>query len=187
MDLLHFFIAAFALLILPGPTNTVLALSAEGLTPLRFTSLLAIVVSAYAAVVIAVSGIGGPLLHEHPAIAQGVKLLAATWVLYLAFKLWAPNTANAPVAIGRKQLFVTTLLNPKAIIIGLTMMPSPAGAISPAALGVFVPTVIATSSVWLTVGRLVVGRSTGMPRIARRLGAAILVMFSITLTVSAIS
>ncbi|WFU13359.1 hypothetical protein QA646_29580 (plasmid) [Rhizobium sp. CB3090] len=113
MDISHFFIAAFALLILPGPTNTVLAFSAEGLTPLRFTSLLAIAVSAYAAVVIAVSGIGGPLRHEHRTITQGVKLLAATWVSYLAIKLWAPYTANAACGYWRKATVCDYLAEPE--------------------------------------------------------------------------
>ena len=81
----------------------------------------------YLIVVVPLATIAGSLLEGRPALAIALRLAAALWVLFLAIRLWrvsavqkSPDSAS-PVTIG--QVFVTTLLNPKAPIIGLVIMP----------------------------------------------------------------
>ncbi|MBB3593793.1 threonine/homoserine/homoserine lactone efflux protein [Rhizobium sp. BK529] len=124
MNLPTFVIAAFSLPVLPGPTNAALALASTALTVRRSLSLVAAVVLRYLAIIIPVSSIAAPLLEGRPAVAVVIKLISAIWVLYLALKLWGLAPATGANALGIGQLFITTPLNPKAIIIGLTLMPA---------------------------------------------------------------
>ncbi|GAA3101926.1 threonine transporter RhtB [Rhizobium viscosum] len=185
MNLPTFAIAVFSLLILPGPTNAVLALASTALTIWRSLSLITAVVLAYLAIIVPVSNGAAPLLNGHPGIASIVKLISAIWVLYLALKLWVPAPADRQNRLGVGQLFITTLLNPKAIIIGLTLAPAVQAGI-PAAMATFVGCVTATSAIWLGLGSLLVGRHAEMPVLARHCGCAVLVAFSLTLAISAL-
>lgn len=183
MDLVAFAISAFALLILPGPTNAMLVMASQGLAPARMGALLAAVLAAYLSVIVPVSAFAVPYLHDNPAVFQGVKLISATWVLYLALKLWGligPAQASGP---GFGQLFLTTLLNPKGLIVGLTMLPS-RGAFAPDAIVAFLIAAAATSSAWLALGRLILGGQPQMPVLARRCGSAALMAFAAMFTVS---
>ena len=185
MNLPTFAIAVFSLLILPGPTNAVLAMASTALTVRRFLSLIAAVVLAYLATVGPVSSIAAPLLNDHPGIASIIKLISAIWVLYLAIKLWAPAPAGGRNRLGSVQLFITTLLNPKAIIIGLTLVPAVETGI-PAAMVAFVCCVTVTSAIWLGLGSLLVGRRAQVPPLARHCGCVVLVALSVTLAISAL-
>lgn len=185
MNLPTFVIAVFSLLILPGPTNAVLALASTALTVWRSLSLIAAVVLAYLAIIVPVSSIAAPLLYGHPGIASIVKLISAIWVLYLALKLRVPAPAGGRDTLGVGQLFITTLLNPKAIIIGLTLVPAVQAGI-PAAMAILVCSLTVTSAIWLGLGSLLVGRHAQMPPLARHCGCAVLVAFSLTLAISAL-
>ena len=183
MDLVAFAISAFALLILPGPTNAMLVMASPGLPPARMGVLLAAVLTAYLCVIVPVSAFAVPYLHDHPAVFQGVKLISATWVLYLALKLWGLNGYTQPFQPGFGQLFLTTLLNPKGLIVGLTMLPSQ-GAFAPDAIAAFLIAAAATSSAWLALGRLVLAGQQQLPLLARRCGSAALMAFAAMLTIS---
>ncbi|NKL36832.1 threonine transporter RhtB [Rhizobium leguminosarum bv. viciae] len=184
MYLLPFAAGVFALLILPGPTNAILAMASQGLTAGRAIMLLGTVAAAYLAIVVPVSGLAGPFLHQHPLVAQGIKLASAAWVSYLALRLWGAGSIPIEVVTVR-QLAITTLLNPKALIIGLTMMP-PAGDVSAtAATATLTFVVLFASSIWLSTGRIVLGSEKQMPLLARRCGSATLLVFSAVLTLSA--
>ncbi|SEI18808.1 hypothetical protein SAMN05216228_104238 [Rhizobium tibeticum] len=62
---------------------------------------------------------------------------------------------------------MTTLLNPKALIIALTMIAPNQGCLPIAAVGSFSAVAVLTSTIWLLVGRMVLGSSNGMPLVAR--------------------
>ncbi|MGR9179294.1 threonine transporter RhtB (plasmid) [Rhizobium leguminosarum] len=184
MHLLPFAASVFALLILPGPTNAILAMASQGLTAGRAIMLLGTVVSAYLAIVVPASGLAGPFLQAHPLVAQSVKLASATWVFYLALRLWGVGSSPAEIVTGR-QLAITTLFNPKALIIGLTMMPPAQEASGIAATATLAFVVLFTSSIWVSTGRIVLGSEKQMPLLARRCGSATLLVFSAVLTLSA--
>lgn len=186
MHLLPFAAGVFTLLILPGPTNAILAMASQGLTVGRAIVLLVTVLSAYLAIIFPASGLAGSFLRDYPLVSQGVKLVSATWVLYLALRLWGVGSSHVE-AVCLRQLAVTTLLNPKALIIGLTMVP-PAQDITPAAsIAALTSAVLAASAIWLSVGRVILGGEKRIPLLARRCGSLTLVAFSAMLTFSAVS
>ena len=184
MHLFPFAAGVFALLILPGPTNAILAMASQGLTAGRAVMLLGTVVAAYLAIVVPASGLAGPFLNQHPLVAQGVKLASATWVFYLALRLWGSGSSPTEVVTVR-QLAITTLLNPKALIIGLTMMPSAQEVSGIDATAALAFVVLFASLIWLSTGRIVLGSEKEMPLLARRCGSATLLVFSAALTLSA--
>ncbi|EJZ19045.1 hypothetical protein RCCGEPOP_22337 [Rhizobium sp. Pop5] len=159
-------------------------MASQGLTVPRAITLLATVVFAYLAIVLPISSLAGPFLRAHPAVAQGVKLASATWMSYLALRLW--GIGSAPVAaVGVRQLVITTLLNPKALIIGLTMVPRAPQASQMATIATLASAVMAASSIWLSIGRIVLGDEKQMPLLARRCGSAALAVFCAMLIFSA--
>lgn len=186
MTLFAFCLAVFPLLILPGPTNALLTLASHGLTGNRLVSLLGTVLAAYLIIIVPVSGIVGPFLLAHPAVAQLVRIVAAIWVLSLALKLWKADPDGNGADVGLTHLFITTLLNPKAIIIGLTMVPAVQAPLDLTVL-CFAASVSLTSACWIFLGKIVTGLSQGIRRLASRCGSAVLVAFSITLAVSAVA
>ncbi|MBB2701176.1 UNVERIFIED_ORG: threonine/homoserine/homoserine lactone efflux protein [Rhizobium esperanzae] len=186
VHLLPFAAGVFTLLILPGPTNAILAMASQGLTAGRAIALLATVLCAYLAIVLPASSLASSFLRDHPLVAQGVKLVSATWVLYLALRLWGIGSSGVIETVGLRQLALTTLLNPKAIIIGLTMVPSTKEISTTASIAILTVVVLAVSSIWLTIGRVILGREKQMPPFARRCGSATLVAFSAVLTFSAV-
>jgi threonine/homoserine/homoserine lactone efflux protein len=124
-------------LLMPGPTNTLLA--AAGLRyGLRRSAHLAIAELAGYLVSISIWGYG--LSHASPSLTWLPTLLRAASSLYLAWlavRMWL--TANAipssaevagegetERAIGPRTLFTATLLNPKAILFAGTIFPSAA-------------------------------------------------------------
>ncbi len=79
------------------------------------------------------------------------------------------------------------MLNPKALIIALTMVPPAHEVPVTASIATLASMVLAASSIWLSVGRVILGREKQIPPFARRCGSATLVAFSAMLTFSAVS
>ncbi|MFW1798397.1 LysE family translocator, partial [Acinetobacter guillouiae] len=55
-----------------------------------------------------------------------LKLMSASFILYLAFKLWITSTEDIKLdrpLITPKALFVATLLNPKALLFASAIFP----------------------------------------------------------------
>ncbi|MBY3102322.1 threonine transporter RhtB [Rhizobium laguerreae] len=186
MEHLAFASASFALLLLPGPTNAMLALSATELSTIRTPLRVGTVVVGYLATIVGVANIAGPLLQDHVAVERIAKLASAFWVLYLGFRLWAPVQSSEKSLIGNVRLLVTTLLNPKGVVLGLTMIP-PSQNLSPsAAIATIAVVVTVTSCLWLLAGRLLLVGSRRVA-VARKAGSAILLLFSALLASSALS
>jgi len=119
-----FILASAAILLTPGPTNTLLAASGAvmGLRralvlPLAESLGYAVAVSGFVWLACAVAGIHWAM----PAL----KAVAAVWLLYSAIRLWSAKVAVAPEP-GRRaflRVLLTTLLNPKAMLVGTLMIP----------------------------------------------------------------
>jgi len=88
-------------------------------------------------------------------------------VAVLAVKLWrVPEAADGGRSVGGRALFVTTALNPKALIFGLVLLPHPDHAA--ANIANFAFQVVAVALLWQAGGAFL-GRSTGprMPVLRR--------------------
>lgn len=187
------FLAATAmLLIVPGPTNALLfAAAAVGGIWRGLRAALA----ATAGYLVAVSVIGGaigPMLTQSPALLNGVRLVAAGYLCLSACRLWHAEAGRANEAtISGLAVFLTTLLNPKALIIALALMPEGSFDNLAAALprlGALGLLVLAISSLWAGFGATMRhGLRAASPRLTTRASAVALGIFGMGLLVSGLT
>ncbi|WP_245475173.1 LysE family translocator [Bradyrhizobium sp. Leo121] len=137
MDKVTFVAATLSLLATPGPTNTLLATSGAGVGPCRSAHLLAAELSGYLLAIVLLRSILGPVIATLPEFGIGLRIAVVIYLIYLAAMLWRHGARQvgdaAPVTFGR--VFVTTLLNPKAIIFAFTILPSAIGRAAALACG----------------------------------------------------
>ena len=184
-----FLLAILALLLTPGPTNTLLTVGAAARGFRTSLPLLLGELAGYLIVVVPLATIAGSLLEGRPVLAIALRLAAALWVLFLAIRLWRVSAVQtspdgvSPVTIG--QVFVTTLLNPKAPIIGLVIMPhGPLAQIAPA-IGLFSLLIAGTGTSFLVLGSLIGRAPVLSPQLVYRIAAVCLGVFSLGLAGSA--
>jgi len=184
-----FLFAILALLLTPGPTNTLLTVGAAARGFRKSLPLLLGELSGYLTVVIPLATIAAALLDGRPILAAGLRIVAACWVLFLAARLWLVSSKLAgegdakAVTVG--QVFLTTMLNPKAPIIGLVIMPHGTLTEIAPALGLFSLLVAGAGTSFLVLGSLVGKAPVLSPRLIYRIAAAFLVVFSLGLVSSA--
>ncbi|HVG48383.1 MAG TPA: LysE family transporter, partial [Rubellimicrobium sp.] len=125
MTLTETALALLALLAAPGPTNTLLAVAGaeRGWRPaLRLTPFVPL---GYLATTVPLALLGVGLLDAIPSARAAVTLLAAAWVFRLAVGMWrVPLRKDGTPAVTMGHVVVTTLLNPKALIFGLVLLPA---------------------------------------------------------------
>jgi threonine/homoserine/homoserine lactone efflux protein len=173
MTLTVFALSLLALLVSPGPTNTLIALGGATRGFVRALPLIGAELSGYLLVITPLALFGRPLIEAHPGLSTAVRIAAAIWVMWLALRLWKrPGIGDAGGLVTFRQVFVTTLLNPKALVIGLALLPAttPLGLLP--WLSLFAVTVMVVASGWIAAGALL-GRATAgqAPPLLRR-GAA---------------
>ena len=158
MTLIELAFALLALLATPGPTNTLLALA--GAQAVRRPLLLPLVeLAAYMTTVVPLSIWGQNWLEATPKLRLILTLTAAVWVAVLAVRMWRHATraeAQGAPGVTALQVGVTTLLNPKALVFGLVLIPSGPDVV--AGLWLFAALVIVVSLAWLWLGARLAGR-----------------------------
>lgn len=180
-------LAILVLLLTPGPTNTLMLLSGADrgfaatlrLIPLELCAYLCTVIP----LVLLAQGAAPFLDTLRPAIAT----LAGAWVLLLAMRLWRSpvRSVDSPLVTGR-QVATTTLLNPKALIFGLVLLPD---ANPVAGLALFSSLVVLAAVFWTALGshsplcRTPQRQGTGLPVGLRRAAACWLALLSIGIVV----
>lgn len=173
MGTTEFLLAIWALLLTPGPTNTLLALSGAAVGFRRSWRLLPAELAAYLLVTVPLAILGAELLDAAPMLARGVKLAAALWVAWLAVRLWRVAPADAAQgAATPRRVFVTTLLNPKGLIIGLALLPGGAAPQFAPHLLLFAGSILAVAAIWAGGGALLHrDGAAGLPPLFRRAAA----------------
>ena len=151
MTLAETALAIAALLVTPGPTNTLLALAGAERGWTRAIRLIPAELGGYLATTVPLALLGTRLLEAMPAARAAVTVAAAAWVLWLAVSMWRVPLAQAgtPTVTGRR-VAVTTLLNPKALIFGLVLLPG--GERLAANFGLFAAEVVAVAMLWALLG-----------------------------------
>ncbi len=160
-------LAILALLVTPGPTNTLMFLAGAERGLARALRLIPAELAGYLLTVVPLALAGAPLLQSHPGARAVLALAAGLWVAVLALRLWRlPRADGDHAAIGTASVFTTTLLNPKALIFGLVLLPHPEQAA--ANIANFAFQVVAVAVLW-QAGGAILGRSTGprMPMLRR--------------------
>ncbi|MFB2553105.1 threonine transporter [Ensifer soli] len=175
---------ATALLILstPGPTNTLLAANGAGR---GWRASLTLPLAEALGYILAVGGyvLLAETLRGVAFALPALKLAAAVWLLVSAFRLWRTPAEATPGRAAFRHVLVTTLLNPKAMIVGTAVIPAES-ALGPA------PWVLAFAALstiagfaWVLFGAHLPG---GWRRHAYRAAALVLGAFSLVALRSAI-
>jgi hypothetical protein len=128
---------------------------------------------------------GATVLADRTGLQSAVTLVAAVWVAMLAVKMWQPLAVVAGgQAVGWRTLFITTALNPKALIFGLVLLPSHDRLVLNLAL--FAGLVALVAALWAATGAVLRNGGVGQPRalfLLRRLASVWLAAISIALMV----
>lgn len=188
MTTFAFLSAVLALLITPGPTNTLLAVAGASDGFIRPLRLVPVEMTAYLLVVVPLALAGAPLIETMPALAAVLRAAAAIWVMALAIRMWRLDTSASGGAVTARGLFVTTLLNPKALVIGLVLLPSPASPQFMAQLALFAGLLPLVATMWVAAGALITSRRAepSLPRSVRLCAACWLAVVSLGLAIGAL-
>jgi len=191
---LSFIIAAVALLATPGPTNALLATSgaASG-----FRKSLTLLLGEFLGYMIAIAFLiaaMGPIVARAPNFGLALRIASSLYLLHVAWKLWG---RTEEVLLGKggvsfREVFVTTLLNPKALIFAFAIIPfGSTGDIwkSTPWLATLPPLIAIVGSCWIAAGtalRKSVGGGVSADMCFRS-GAVVLTLFAALICGTAIA
>jgi threonine/homoserine/homoserine lactone efflux protein len=180
-----FLLAVLTLLLAPGPTNTLMALGGAQKGVANAVRLLPAELFGYLSTVLPLVWIGAATLGQWPMATTVIKLAAAAWVMYLAAKLWkTPTDAGDHGEVTARRVYVTTVLNPKALIFGLVLLPAPTDTEFMPKLILFCTSVISVGALWGMAGSLTRTGSGLGTRTVRRVASVWLAVVSVTLLAS---
>ncbi len=186
-DPLLFLLTVLAILGTPGPTNTILATSGAAMGMRRSLALFSAEACGYLISILLLGLVLGPVVAASPIVSSTLRLAVGAYLFLLALRLWR-HGAMAPgdtAEIRPRQVFVTTLLNPKAIIFALGVIPFGSAHVWAYLLG-FLAVLAVVGVGWLLVGAGM-GRMAiagGRAQVVPRVGAAAIGMFAIVIVVS---
>lgn len=187
--ILEFTGAILLLLLTPGPTNTLMALAGYSRGIARALPLIVAECVGYLTVIIPVAVLAAPFLADHPALLLAAKICASLWVLYLSYRLWFKGVAEQNAAkVTARDILVTTMLNPKALIIAIVIMPhGPIAELLPW-LGLFAGLVVFAASGWISLGHfLAKGKAVRLhPEAIQRIAATCLFAFAALLAAASL-
>jgi len=183
MTTLDLTLALLALLLTPGPTNSLVLLAGAERGLAGALRLIPAELAGYFLTVVPLALAGTTVLADHQGLRTGLTLAAAVWVAVLAVKLWrVPGPDSAGRSVDARALFVTTALNPKTLIFGLVLLPSPdrlAGNLT-----LFAGLVVLVAALWAAIGAVLRAGGSHQPRaifVLRRLASVWLAAISVVL------
>jgi threonine/homoserine/homoserine lactone efflux protein len=179
-----FLSAVLALLLAPGPTNTLMGLAGAQSGLRGMARLLPAELFGYLTTILPLVYLGANVLEQWPAAAVALKVAAAFWVMFLAVRLWGrPSNTGSGGDVTARRIYLTTMLNPKALIFGLVLLPPAMDPQFAPRLGLFCLMVMAVALAWGTAGALTQqGGSAGHRLlIIQRIASVWLAVVSVTL------
>jgi len=180
MTIAELSLALMVLLLTPGPTNTLMLMAGVERGWMRSLWLIPVEVAAYLAVIVPLALLAQGLAAQMGVLRPVVAVLAGLWVLYLALRMWrAESVAGDRATVTPARLALTTLLNPKGLIMGLVLLPA-AGSTG-AAFAVLVVAIIVVAAFWAALGGHMPGAGAGaaIPPLWRRVAAVWLAGLSV--------
>lgn len=182
-----FILTVLTILGMPGPTNTLLATAGAATGWRRSWPLVLAEVGGYLTTVMLLGFVLGPVLAGSPIVSMGLRFAVGIYLFMLAWKLWDRGGADQAQAkaISFQQLFVATLLNPKAVIFALAVVPFDKPHVWIYLLG-FVAMVAMVGTCWLIVGDGAgrIARAGGKAQWVQRIGAAVVSIFALLIVAS---
>jgi threonine/homoserine/homoserine lactone efflux protein len=181
-------LAVLTILGTPGPTNSLLATAGATAGLRRSLSLIPGEAAGYLIAILALGMLVGPAMAASPVLAMVLRLAVGAYLLVLAVRLWRRGGPAVPagVLVTPRQVFVTTLLNPKAIVFALAVVPfGRDGPVWPYLLG-FLAMLVAVATCWIAAGAALgnlAGRH-GMRGLVPRIGATAVAGFAVLIMAS---
>lgn len=138
-----------------GPTNTLMGLASARNSFWLVLRLLPAELLGYLTMILPLTWLGGELISRWPQTALVLKAAAAIWVMYRAIKLWVAGSNDVmDRSVTARRIFVTTTLNPKALVFGLVLLPPPIAPDFLPKLTIFVALASIVAVIWGLIGRL---------------------------------
>ncbi|GGF95670.1 hypothetical protein GCM10010924_24720 [Rhizobium wenxiniae] len=184
MTYFAFLSAVLALLLAPGPTNTLMGIAGARGGLGASARLLPAELAGYLTTILPLTWLGAELLARFPSASVSLKVVAAAWVMFLAVRLWRmPGDAQNGSGVTAGRVYLTTVLNPKALIFGLVLLPAPADSQFLPRLGAFCIMVMVVAMLWGGFGRLTQAGDGGNRRLllVQRAASIWLAVVSVTL------
>lgn len=120
-----FIFAVLLLLFTPGPTNTLLwssgaVMGVRRAMPLQLGELLG-----YTLAISLILLVVEPILQRLPSLQGGLAFAVGLYIHLLAYRIWHRPTDGGEVVatVDPQKVFLVTLLNPKAFVFALTIIP----------------------------------------------------------------
>jgi threonine/homoserine/homoserine lactone efflux protein len=186
-----FLIAVAAILISPGPTNTLLSTSGALVGLRRSLPLIVMEMAGYLLAIFLVCRFLRPIIDKTGYFALGLRVVFSLYLVLLAYRLWHERIKeveySARIVSGTK-VFVTTLLNPKAFIFAFAVFPPFADMMQFGAYGAaFLLISLPISIAWIAVGSSIGRFLTDEVRVLLpRLSATVLVVFAVVTMASSL-
>jgi threonine/homoserine/homoserine lactone efflux protein len=192
IDMWAFVLAVVALLAVPGPTNTLLAASGAAIGPRPSLPLIPAEIAGYLVAIGILLAAIEPLARAYPAVMVGAKLAAAAYLAWTAVQLWRGGSAELmafPAPASPARVFLTTLLNPKALIFASVIFPRDGLASLVVHAAVFTALVAAIGAGWIGLGNVIAHAAAGAatPQRVSRVGAVALGVFATLIARSAVA
>lgn len=188
-------LAIIAILITPGPTNTLLAASGLNRGVRSSLALIPVELCGYGVSIATWGYLLISLSANFPLLPHVIKFLCALFIIWLAFKMWRTTLAIGEVKsspVGKRALFMATLLNPKGLLFASAVFPSSTFVDLPSFTGqflVFSLLLIPIACGWIAFGALLgSGRVPWLrPDYLQRGAALVLAVFALSIGMSALS
>ncbi|MDF3347021.1 LysE family translocator [Acinetobacter pittii] len=183
------------ILLTPGPTNTLLASAGIQAGVKQSLKLIPAEVMGYLIAITSWGVLLESVSHFIPWLPALLKLISATFILYLAFKLWITSTNDIKLdspLITPKALFVATLLNPKALLFASAIFPHAAWEVLHVYflhIAIFLSLITPIAFLWIAFGTVLISNKVTWlnQRNLQRTAAFILTFFAMPIGYSAIS
>lgn len=177
MVTLSFFATSILVLITPGPTNTVLAASGATMG-LRRAAILPFAEALGYVIAISFFVAFAELIEDSRATLAAVRLAAAAWLIYSACRLWQMPFGPEPAVKDSafRRVLLTTIVNPKAMLVGTILIPVGVGAAAVAWIATYAALSTLAGFGWVMLGAAL---PLGIRRHAYKLSAVVLSGFSI--------
>jgi threonine/homoserine/homoserine lactone efflux protein len=184
-DPVLFTLAVLAVLGTPGPTNTLLATGGALVGFRRALRLLAAEAAGYLIAILTLGLVLGPIVSATPALGVALRAAVGLYLFVLAVRLWSGSGISLTAKVVTPvQVFLTTLLNPKAIVFALGIIPFGKERILPYMLG-FLFLLICVGMGWIAAGATLgaIAGNRGARELVPRAGATAIGAFAILLLV----
>ena len=148
-----FSVAVLVVLATPGPTNTLLLTSGATVGVYRSLPLLVAELAGYNISISVIGHVIGPVISAAPSVQIVLRVGAGIYLLIIAAKLWRETLRGSDSAVSFRDVFITTLLNPKALLFALLIIPvaDPNGVVF---LVRFSAILIFVGSAWIVIGAI---------------------------------